>query len=67
MIMFKPLQLFGYIQSSAEEMEDIIVGEEVSIFTVSKRRRVGEAAGKNTEFRKSKKKKNKIGHAKKLP
>lgn len=38
-------ELFGYIQSSAEEMEEIMVGEEVSIFTVSKRRRVGEAAG----------------------
>jgi len=40
-------QLFGYIQTSAEEMEDVMVGEEVSIFTVSKRRRVGEAAGKS--------------------
>ena len=38
-------QLFGYIQTSAEEAEEIMVGEEVSIFTVSKRRRVGEAAG----------------------
>ena len=43
-------QLFGYIQSSAEEMEDIMVGEEVSIFTVSKRRRVGEAAGMITSI-----------------
>lgn len=40
------LQLFGYIQTSAEEAEEIMVGEEVSIFTVSKRRRVGEAAGR---------------------
>ncbi|XP_052769281.1 WD repeat-containing protein 64-like isoform X3 [Mya arenaria] len=38
-------ELFGYIQTSAEEAEEIMVGEEVSIFTVSKRRRVGEAAG----------------------
>lgn len=39
-------QLFGYFQSAAEEHEEAAgVGEEVSIFTVSKRRRVGEAAG----------------------
>ncbi|XP_052272714.1 WD repeat-containing protein 64-like isoform X3 [Dreissena polymorpha] len=38
-------ELFGYIQTSAEEAEEIMVGEEVSIFTVSKRHRVGEAAG----------------------
>jgi len=39
--------LFGYIQTSAEEAEEIMVGEEVSIFTVSKRKRVGEAAGES--------------------
>ena len=39
------LQLFGYFQSASEEHEEVAVGEEVSIFTVSKRRRVGEAAG----------------------
>ncbi|KAL3874237.1 hypothetical protein ACJMK2_037280 [Sinanodonta woodiana] len=38
-------ELFGYIQTSAEEKEEVMVGEEVSVFTVSKRRRVGEAAG----------------------
>lgn len=38
--------MFGYFQSAAEEHEEAAgVGEEVSIFTVSKRRRVGEAAG----------------------
>ncbi|PVD26800.1 hypothetical protein C0Q70_14479 [Pomacea canaliculata] len=36
--------LFGYFQSGVEE-EDMTVGEEVSVFMVSKRRRVGEAAG----------------------
>ena len=39
--------MFGYIQTSAEEAEEIMVGEEVSIFTVSKRKRVGEAAGES--------------------
>lgn len=39
------MQLFGYFQSGVEE-EDMTVGEEVSVFMVSKRRRVGEAAGK---------------------
>nr|KAG5712352.1 hypothetical protein BaRGS_023931 [Batillaria attramentaria] len=37
-------ELFGYFQSGVED-EEITVGEEVSIFMVSKRRRVGEAAG----------------------
>ncbi|XP_025104854.1 WD repeat-containing protein 64-like isoform X2 [Pomacea canaliculata] len=37
-------ELFGYFQSGVEE-EDMTVGEEVSVFMVSKRRRVGEAAG----------------------
>lgn len=37
--------MFGYFQSPAEEHEEVAVGEEVSVFTVSKRRRVGEAAG----------------------
>ncbi|ESP02905.1 hypothetical protein LOTGIDRAFT_230398 [Lottia gigantea] len=37
-------ELFGYFQSAVEE-EEIIVGEEVSVFMVSKRRRVGDAAG----------------------
>ncbi|KAK3093696.1 hypothetical protein FSP39_018996 [Pinctada imbricata] len=41
-------ELFGYFQSTAEEHEEIAVGEEVSVFTVSKRRRVGEAAGEKT-------------------
>jgi hypothetical protein len=41
---FVCLQLFGYFQSSTEE-EELTVGEEVSIFMVSQRRRVGEAAG----------------------
>ncbi|XP_021348111.1 WD repeat-containing protein 64-like isoform X3 [Mizuhopecten yessoensis] len=41
-------ELFGYFQSSAEESEEIVLGEEVSVFTVSKRRRVGEAAGDKT-------------------
>lgn len=42
-------ELFGYFQSAAEEHEEAAgVGEEVSIFTVSKRRRVGEAAGDKT-------------------
>ena len=40
-------QLFGYFQSGVED-EELTVGEEVSIFMVSKRRRVGEAAGKNS-------------------
>ena len=44
MVLF--LQLFGYFQSGVED-EELTVGEEVSIFMVSKRRRVGEAAGKN--------------------
>ena len=38
-------QLFGYFQSAAEEHEEAAAGEEVSVFTVSKRQRVGEAAG----------------------
>ncbi|XP_071080173.1 WD repeat-containing protein 64-like [Haliotis cracherodii] len=37
-------ELFGYFQSAAEE-EEMTVGEEVSVFMVSKRRRIGEAAG----------------------
>ncbi|XP_048734935.1 WD repeat-containing protein 64-like isoform X4 [Ostrea edulis] len=41
-------ELFGYFQSPAEEHEEVAVGEEVSVFTVSKRRRVGEAAGDKT-------------------
>ncbi|XP_070576950.1 WD repeat-containing protein 64-like isoform X2 [Ptychodera flava] len=37
-------ELFGYFQSDNEEQEQI-VNEEVSVFTVSKRHRIGEAAG----------------------
>ncbi|XP_064601013.1 WD repeat-containing protein 64-like [Liolophura sinensis] len=37
-------ELFGYFQSGVEE-EEPTSAEEVSVFTVSKRRRVGEAAG----------------------
>ncbi|XP_041352298.1 WD repeat-containing protein 64-like isoform X2 [Gigantopelta aegis] len=37
-------ELFGYFQSGADE-EEITVGEEISVFMVAKRRRVGEAAG----------------------
>ena len=37
-------QLFGYFQSESEEQEPV-VGEEISVFTVSARRRVGDAAG----------------------
>ncbi|XP_046579795.1 WD repeat-containing protein 64-like [Haliotis rubra] len=37
-------ELFGYFQSGVEE-EEMTVGEEVSVFMVSKRRRIGEAAG----------------------
>ncbi|ELT96575.1 hypothetical protein CAPTEDRAFT_219855 [Capitella teleta] len=37
-------ELFGYFQSGEEEQE-ITVGEEVNVFTVTARRRVGDAAG----------------------
>lgn len=40
-------ELFGYFQSNTDD-EEIVVGEEVNVFTVSKRRRVGEAAGDKT-------------------
>ncbi|XP_071162911.1 WD repeat-containing protein 64-like isoform X2 [Mytilus edulis] len=40
-------ELFGYFQSNNDD-EEIVVGEEVNVFTVSKRRRVGEAAGDKT-------------------
>jgi hypothetical protein len=43
------LQLFGYFQSNTDD-EEIVVGEEVNVFTVSKRRRVGEAAGKMIHY-----------------
>lgn len=42
-------QLFGYFQAAGDE-EEITVGEEVSVFMVSKRRRVGEAAGRTFRF-----------------
>lgn len=38
------LQLFGYFQSDGDG-DDLTVGEDVSVFTVSARRRVGDAAG----------------------
>ncbi|KAL5008313.1 hypothetical protein ScPMuIL_013894 [Solemya velum] len=38
-------EIFGYFQSSVDERDEIAVGEEVSVFTVSKRKRVGEAPG----------------------
>ncbi|GFR67941.1 WD repeat-containing protein 64 [Elysia marginata] len=37
-------ELFGYFQAAGDE-EEITVGEEISVFMVSKKKRVGEAAG----------------------
>ncbi|KAL8568266.1 hypothetical protein ACOMHN_040839 [Nucella lapillus] len=52
-------ELFGYFQSGMEE-EELTVGEEVSIFMVSKRRRVGEAAG-------DRKRRDSVQHIKYIP
>ncbi len=38
------LQLFGYFQSEGDDQE-LTVGEDVSVFMVGARRRVGDAAG----------------------
>jgi hypothetical protein len=40
-------QLFGFFQSENDETDLTLGGEDVSVFTVSKKRRVGEAAGQN--------------------
>ena len=42
-------QLFGYFQSEDEE-PDQILSEDISVFTVSKKHRIGEAAGTLEHF-----------------
>ena len=39
------MQLFGYFQTEDEEPEQVI-SEDISVFTVAKKNRIGEAAGK---------------------
>ena len=41
-------QLFGYFQSGDDDQE-LSVGEDVSVFMVSARRRVGDAAGEHAQ------------------
>ena len=43
------LQLFGYFQSSGDDT-DLALSEDISVFTVSKKIRVGEASGIKHQF-----------------
>lgn len=38
------LQIFGYFQTEDEDPEQV-VNEDISVFTVAKKQRIGEAAG----------------------